>query len=88
MFVNLKRVGNKWVNEKIEDVEDIVKKFIYGKMILVCYWYLENSFYYKRWYVLLFCGYVYVIINLFIEWFLIRSIIIIGNCLDIFDGFI
>lgn len=36
-FANLKRAGNKWVNEKIEDAEDIVKKFTYGKMTLVCY---------------------------------------------------
>lgn len=38
-FNSLKRAGNEWVNERIEDAEDIVKKFTKGKITLVgeCY---------------------------------------------------
>lgn len=38
-FDSLKKAGNKWVNERVEDSEDIVKKFTKGKITLVskCY---------------------------------------------------
>lgn len=38
-FNSLKKAGNKWVNERVEDSEDIVKKFTKGRTTLVseCY---------------------------------------------------
>lgn len=38
-FNSLKKAGNEWVNEKVEDAEDIVKKFTKGRITLVseCY---------------------------------------------------
>lgn len=34
-FNSLKKTGNEWVNEKVEDAEDIVKKFTKGRITLV-----------------------------------------------------
>lgn len=34
-FASLKRVGNEWYNEKIDDSEDNVKRFTKGKITLV-----------------------------------------------------
>lgn len=35
VFVSLKKVGNEWFNENIDDLEDDVKRFIKGKIMLV-----------------------------------------------------
>lgn len=34
-FNSLKKAGNKWVNERVDDSEDIVKKFTKGRTTLV-----------------------------------------------------
>ena len=34
-FASLKTAGDKWINERVDDAEDIVKKFTKGKTTLV-----------------------------------------------------
>ena len=34
-FASLKTAGDKWINERVDDAEDIVRKFTKGKTTLV-----------------------------------------------------